>query len=86
MDLQDEAADALKDEYLTYLDEVSPRKGRVSSLHSHFNRTSIWFDVRPQDAGEWFRKIIAVLESPEKVVRSPEPFHGYYKLLEEMDG
>jgi hypothetical protein len=84
MDLKVEAADALRTEYEEYMKAAAPRKGRITNLHSHFNRRTIWFEVRPEDAGTWFRKVLAVLSDPEFVVRAPEPFEGFYKTLEQM--
>jgi hypothetical protein len=83
MDIRDEVADELRTEYREYLKTAAPRKGRISDFHSHFNRTSIWFEVRPGDAGVWFRKLLTVLSEPECIVRTPEPFEDFYERLDE---
>lgn len=86
MDLKAEPAQRLREEYWKYLETAAPRKGRISNLHSHFNRTSIWFEVRQEDAGAWFRRVLGVLNDPNSVERHPEPFEGFYKMFDDSWG
>ena len=59
-DLRREAADRLWDEYNKYRDETNFK----TTIHPHFSKTSIWFDVHRDHAEIWFQKILRELQDP----------------------
>lgn len=62
-DLQSAAQDRLWHGYEAYCNE----KGFKSKIDSHFNRTSIWFEVLRDDAEIWFQRILAELRDVQNV-------------------
>jgi restriction system protein len=62
-DLRPEAGEALYSEYNDY------RKRTLfkTTMHPHFSRTSIWFDVHREDAELWFQKVLRALQEPSTV-------------------
>src|SRR5689334_15296322 len=62
-DLSRESQDKLWTEYNEYR-----RESRFKSrMHSHFSRTSIWFDVHRDDAEIWFQKLLSELQDPTAI-------------------
>ena len=59
-DLRREAADRLRDEYNKYRDETNFK----TTIHPHFSKTSIWFDVHRDHAEVWFQNILRELQDP----------------------
>lgn len=62
-DLRSDASDVLWAEYNAYRERMSFR----TKLHPHFSRTSIWFDVHPQHAEEWFQRTLRAIQDPGAV-------------------
>lgn len=63
-DLRPEAERALYNEYNQYRERTRFK----TTIHPHFSRTSIWFDVNREDAEFWFQKVLRALQDPTTII------------------
>lgn len=62
-DLQSTTQERLRQEYNEYCRRTNLRP----KFHSHFSRTSIWFEVHRDDAETWFQRILNELRDVQNV-------------------